>query len=76
LLAVFKVPQYDEILSQYRVSFPAKQSKVIVTEEAVNKLILSSILELSADDFEILVTELLKAIGFEPTFRTCFCCFE
>lgn len=65
LLAVFKIPQYDEILSQYKVPFPSKQSRIVVTDSTVNKLILSSILELSAGDFEILVTELLTAIGFE-----------
>lgn len=65
LLAVFKIPQYDEILGPYNVPFPATQSKVIVTEEAINELILSTILQLSAEDFEILVTELLGAIGFE-----------
>lgn len=65
LLAVFKIPQYDEILSPYNVPFSAIQSKVIVTEEAINKLILSKVLALSAGDFEILVTEMLNAIGFE-----------
>lgn len=64
-LTVFKIPQFDEILSPYEISLPDKQSQIMVTEEAVNKLILSQILELSADEFEILVTELLIAIGFE-----------
>lgn len=65
LLAVFKIPQYDEVLGQYKVPFPVKQSKVIVTDDAINKLILSSILELSADEFELLIKELLTAVGFE-----------
>ncbi|MCI0577974.1 MAG: restriction endonuclease [Chloroflexi bacterium] len=64
-LAVFRVPQYEEILSPYKVSLPREARKTMVTEEAITRLILDRLLELSADEFEIFVTELLTAIRFE-----------
>lgn len=66
-LTVFRIPQYDEILGPYKVPLPVEQTKVTVTDEAVGKLILSRLLDLSADEFEILVTELLTAVGFEAS---------
>lgn len=64
-LTCYRVKQYDEILAPYNVALPKLVQKTVVTEGAIRKLLLEQLLELSADEFELLVTELLTAIGFE-----------
>lgn len=65
IMAVFQVKQADEILTHYKIDLPAKAKKTVITQEEIERLILDQVLELTADEFEILITELLSAIGFE-----------
>lgn len=62
---VFEVPQKDEILAPYGIDVPEPVRKAAITQETLHRLVLDQLLELSAGEFEILVTELLAAIGFE-----------
>lgn len=64
-LTVFNMPQVEEILVPFDVPIPPKKEQAAVTEKALKELVLNRILELKADQFGILVTELLTAIGFE-----------
>lgn len=61
-LTVFQLTPPHEFLEPFGIFLPEIS---IITDEEITKLILDEILELSADDFEILVTELLSAIGFD-----------
>lgn len=69
-LTVFQVSQADEILGLYNISRPEPVQRVAMTESDIKRAILDQILELRADEFEILVQELLAAIGFEDAEHT------
>lgn len=64
-LTVFKISQYDEILKPYKIALPDRIKRVSMTEGEVKQAILDQILELRPDEFEILVKELLDAVGFD-----------
>lgn len=62
-LTVYHVSRSDELA---RVAgFPVGESKATHTEADLYKRVLEQILELSADEFEILITDLLASIGFD-----------
>lgn len=65
-LTVFRVRGAEEILQIYGVSLPgtAKKTKSVSGNE-ITELIRKQVLDLTADEFEILVQELLSVIGFE-----------
>lgn len=69
-LTVFQISQADEILRLYDISQPEPAQRVAMTEADIKRAILDQILELRADEFEILVQELLAAIGFEDAEHT------
>lgn len=64
-LTIFQVSQYEEILAPYGIDLPQKARRVLSTQAEINRAILDEILSLSADEFEILVGELLTVIGFD-----------
>ncbi|MHB8624600.1 MAG: restriction endonuclease [Aggregatilineales bacterium] len=65
-LTIFTVSQVDEIAEKLGLATP--DLKVLaITEKQLHKQILDRILQLSADEFETLVSELLAAIGFVDT---------
>ena len=61
---VFEVRPPDELLKVMSLEAPA-QKLVDRVEKDVSTLVLERLLELDADEFEILVSELLTALGFE-----------
>lgn len=61
---VFEVRPPDELLGAAGVEVPAPET-VVRVEEGASTAVLERLLELDADEFEILVAELLKALGFE-----------
>lgn len=63
-LTVFEVRPADELLEAVGLEAQTPRS-VQHVEENVSNLVLERLLELDADEFEILVTELLNALGFE-----------
>ena len=63
-LTVFKVRPPDELLEAVGLEAPTPKS-VLRVEENVSNLVLERLVELDADEFEILVTELLTVLGFE-----------
>lgn len=63
-LTVFEVWPPDELLEAVGLEAQTPRS-VQDVEENVSNLVLERLLELDADEFEILVTELLTALGFE-----------
>jgi restriction system protein len=65
LLTIFQVSQYEEILAPYAIDLPQRVQRVISTQTEINRAILDEILSLSAEEFEILVKELLTAVGFD-----------
>lgn len=64
MLAVFGVRPPDELLRAAGEE-PQTPKSVERTEKGVTELVLGRLLELDADEFEILVAELLTALGFE-----------
>ncbi len=64
-LAIFNVRQVEEILAALDLPVPEAKKPLLLTEASLAHLIIERILELTPDEFEILVTELLSAIGFE-----------
>ena len=64
-LTIFQISQYDEILQPFGVGLPERTKRVLMTEEEIKRSILDELLELRFDEFEILVTELLAALGFD-----------
>lgn len=64
-LTIFQVSQSDEILKLFKVPLPERTKRILMTEEEVKQAILNQVLELRADEFEILVKELLSAVGFD-----------
>ncbi|MHB8624982.1 MAG: restriction endonuclease [Aggregatilineales bacterium] len=65
-LTIFTVSQVDEIAEKIGLASPDLK-RLAITEKEVRQQILERILQLSADDFETLVSELLAAIGFVDT---------
>lgn len=63
-LTVFEVRPPDSLLRAAGLEAPTPEP-VERTEADVSNLVLGRLLELDADEFEVLVTELLTAIGFE-----------
>ena len=64
-LTIFQISQYEEILALYGVLLPERTKRALSTEAEINRAILDQILELSAEEFEILIQQLLTAIGFD-----------
>lgn len=62
-LTIFQVAEYEEIFERYSVPLPNQSKKIAMTETEIARLVLDRILELSPDEFEILITELLAGIG-------------
>ena len=63
-LTVFEVRPPDELLGAAGLEVP-KPRTVERVEKGVSALVLGRLLELDADEFEVLVAELLTALGFE-----------
>lgn len=63
-LTVFKVRPPDELLQIAGLEAPTPEP-VERIEENVSELVLGRLLELDADEFEILIAELLTTLGFE-----------
>jgi restriction system protein len=61
---VFEVSPPDELLEAVGLEAPTPEP-VERMEENISTLVLERLLELDPDEFEVLVTELLTAIGFE-----------
>jgi len=61
---VFEVRPPDELLRAMGLEVPTSEP-VKRVEENISALVLERLLELDPDEFEILVTELLTALGFE-----------
>lgn len=61
---VFEVQPPDEVLRAAGVGIPTPEPTERVEEEA-SAAVLKRLLDLDADEFEVLVTELLTALGFE-----------
>lgn len=64
-LTIFQISQFEEILQPFDVTLPDRAKRVLMTEEEVKRAILDQILELRSDEFEILVKDLLDAIGVD-----------
>ncbi|MCC6615301.1 MAG: restriction endonuclease [Anaerolineae bacterium] len=64
-LTIFQISQVEEILKLFKVALPERSKRILMTEEEIKQAILEQILELRFDELEILVKELLAAIGFE-----------
>lgn len=63
-LTVFRVNQVEEVLSKLSIGV-IPQAKPLPTREDASQRVIDRLLELSADDFEILIEQVLAAIGFE-----------
>ena len=63
-LTVFKIQPPDELLKAVGAEAPTPKS-VQHVEKNISAQVLERLLELDADEFEILVTELLTVLGFE-----------
>lgn len=63
MLAVYRVKRGDELARA--AGLPVPESKATHAEIDLYRRVLGQILELSPDDFEILVTDLLTSIGFD-----------
>lgn len=64
-LTIFQISQYEEILKLYDIALPERTKRAVSTEAEIYRAILDQILELSAEEFEILIQQLLTAIGFD-----------
>ena len=64
-LTVFKIEQATEVLTALALPIPGQITAPSATAQDLKHLTLDRILQLSADEFEILITQILAAIGFE-----------
>src|SRR5258708_11467336 len=64
-LTVFNVSQAEEVLTKLSLPVPTKSVNPVTTAEDLAERVIERFLELTPDDFEILITQLLAAIGFE-----------
>lgn len=69
-LTIFQITNAEDILKFFNVSLPERSQKLLMTEEQIKEAILGQLLELRADEFEILVRDVLAAIGFEDAEHT------
>lgn len=64
-MTIFQLNRPEEVLEFCGVKLLKSSKQIDITEDRIAKLILQNILDLSADEFEILVEALLGAIGFD-----------
>lgn len=70
-LTVYNVSQVDEILGSIGKSPTGEEKKIIInSEESIYTQIKNKFLELDATEFELLVSYLLRSLGFEATKET------
>lgn len=66
-LTVFRVAQVSEVLSKLGRKISAPVQQVVEKDIDFSRRVIERILELSAGDFELLMTDLLRIIGFEAS---------
>ncbi len=69
-LTIFQIGHAEEILRHFSIELSERSQKLLMTEEQIKQAILGQLLELRADEFEILVRDVLAAIGFEDAEHT------